>query len=169
VRHLVLAGAILVAPTVMAAQQTPPTCSAPEHRQFDFWAGDWTVTDSAGTRTYGTNLVTQEESGCLIHEHWTGTRGGTGQSFNFFERPTGHWAQVWVAATGNVLRLEGGLDGSAMRLEGASRTPAGATILNRIVYTPEPDGRVRQTWLTSQDSGRTWQASFDGWYRRRGT
>ena len=54
-----------------------------------------------------------------------------------------------------------------MCLEGDSRTLAGALTRNRIVYTPESDGRVRQTWLTSPDSGRTWQAGFDGWYRRK--
>ena len=77
------------------------------------------------------------------------------------------WSQVWVASTGSVLRLEGQRDGDAMRLEGESRARSGASVRNRIVWTPQPDGRVRQTWLVSQDSGRTWQASFDGWYRRR--
>lgn len=147
--------------------QQPPNCTAAEHRQFDFWAGDWVVTDSAGSTTYGTNLVTSEENGCLLHEHWSGSRGGTGQSLNFFDRATGRWAQVWVASSGGVLRLEGARAGAVMRLEGDQRTPAGALVKNRIEWTPQPDGRVRQTWYVSQDSGRTWQASFDGWYRRK--
>jgi hypothetical protein len=125
------------------------------------------VTDSAGAVTYGTNVVTPGEAGCLLHEHWAGARGATGQSFNFYDRVTGRWAQVWVASTGNVLRLEGQRHGVGMRLEGESRTRTGALVLNRIVRTPQVDGRVRQTWSFSQDSGRTWTASFDGWYRRR--
>ncbi len=38
-----------------AHAQDPPTCDGPEHRQFDFWIGDWTVEtadgDAPSTRT----------------------------------------------------------------------------------------------------------------------
>src|ERR1051326_7600902 len=86
-------------------------CTAPEHRQFDFWVGEWEVTDSGGTTAIGANSVTREESGCLIHEHWRGGKGGTGQSFNFYDRQGRHWEQVWVASAGTVLHLTGGLSG----------------------------------------------------------
>jgi hypothetical protein len=154
------------APTI-AAQQPTPSCTAAEYRQFDFWLGDWAVTDSAGTKEYGTNLVTQEEGTCLVHEHWTGSSGGTGQSFNFYEPLAGRWSQVWVASTGSVLRLSGRFDGHSMTLEGESGLPNGRGTLNRIVWTPQADGRVRQLWSVSQDKGATWQPSFDGWYRRK--
>jgi len=61
-----------------AAQQKQPACTATQHRQFDFWLGDWTVTDSTGTSTLGTNSITREEGGCLVHEHWTDADGSTG-------------------------------------------------------------------------------------------
>ena len=165
--HRLVLLALLLGPTTLQAQQAAPTCAAVEHHQFDFWAGDWIVTDSSGTTNYGTNIVTQEEAGCLLHEHWTGSRGGTGQSLNFYDRVTGHWAQVWVDGSGTVLRLEGQRDGAAMRLEGDTRGADGRIVKNRIAWWPQPDGRVRQTWSVSQDDGRTWQVSFDGWYRRR--
>lgn len=116
---------------------------------------------------YGTNLVTSEESGCLVHEHWSSVRGATGQSFNFFDGQRGRWEQVWVASTGNVLHLVGRLDGGSMVLEGDGLSPAGAAIRNRIVWTAERDGRVRQAWSTSADGGRSWVAGFDGWYWRK--
>jgi hypothetical protein len=150
-----------------AARQAPPGCTAAEHRQFDFWIGDWTVTDSAGTAALGTNQITREEAGCLLHEHWRGGQGGTGQSFNFYNRQTGRWEQVWVASGGNVLRLAGGLQGKSMVLEGDAVSPAGAAIRNRIAWTPEPDGRVRQVWSTSTDGGKSWRVTFDGWYRKK--
>src|SRR5205085_11883872 len=70
----------------LPAQSPParPKCDAPEYRQFDFWVGDWDVT--AGGQRAGTNLVTLEEGGCLIHEHWAGAKGGTGQRLNFYDR-----------------------------------------------------------------------------------
>jgi hypothetical protein len=158
---------VLLLPAAAARAQQPPTnCAAPEHRQFDFWEGDWVVTDSAGTVTYGTSTISREESGCLLRERWTAAAGGTGQSINFYDRVAGGWAQVWVASNGSVLRLAGGLEGTAMRLEGQTR-PAGAVVRNRITWTPQLDGRVRQTWTISRDGGSTWQVSFDGWYRRR--
>ena len=99
----ILAASLLA--SAAGAQQAPPGCNSAAHRQFDFWVGDWTVTDSARTVTYGSNLVTREEAGCLVHEHWAGSKGGTGQSFNFHEPRTGKWEQVWVAAGGGNLHL----------------------------------------------------------------
>ena len=162
---LILSGVLLFGS--LAEAQRPPGCSSPEYRQFDYWLGEWTVTDSSGTQTYGSNLITAEEAGCLLHEHWRGSQGGTGQSFNFFDRVKGHWEQLWIASGGNVLRLAGNLIGTSMVLEGEGRSPSGAPLLNRIAWIPQPDGRVRQLWSISTDQGKTWQASFDGWYRKQ--
>ena len=151
--------------TRAAAQQTPTGCTAPEHRQFDFWIGDWAVTDSAGVTPYGTNRITREEAGCLLHEHWRGSQGGSGQSLNFYDRQRRHWEQVWVASGGNVLRLSGQFNGISMVLEGDATSPSGGTIRNRIIWTPQADGRVRQVWSTTADGGKSWQVGFDGWYR----
>jgi len=165
-RTLVLSALLVLVGFPAGGQQTPPSCSASQHRQFDFWLGSWTVTDSAGTATLGTNNITREEGGCLVHEHWTDADGSTGQSFNFYDPTTKRWAQIWVSSSGNVLRLEGGLDGPSMRLEGDRQPRTGETVQHRIVWTPEPDGRVRQKWYASKDGGKTWKLIFDGWYRR---
>lgn len=153
--------------TAAAAQQAPSGCATPEHRQFDFWIGEWIVTDSAGGTPYGTNRISREEAGCLLHERWGGSQGGSGQSFNFYDRQRKHWEQVWVASGGNVLRLSGHFNGTSMILEGDATAPGGGALRNRIVWTQEPDGRVRQVWSTSTDDGKTWQVSFDGWYRTK--
>jgi hypothetical protein len=157
-----------IAARSLAAQQ-PQGCTASEYRAFDFWIGEWTVTDSAGSRTLGTNEITREENGCMLHEHWRGSGGGTGQSLNFFDRTRNEWGQLWVSSNGNVLRLSGGLVNGSMVLEGETRTAGGGMARNRITWTPQPDGRVRQLWSTSLDEGKSWQLSFDGWYRRVGT
>ena len=151
-----------------AQQQRPQGCTAPEYRQFDFWVGDWSVTDSSGTKPMGSNRITSEEAGCLVHEHWTGAGGGTGQSFNFYDRVKQVWQQVWVAsAAGGNLHLVGKFDGTSMVLEGDRANPAGQVVKNRIRWTPQSDGRVRQTWETSTDGGGTWSVSFDGYYKKR--
>jgi hypothetical protein len=39
--------------------------------------------------------------------------------------------------------------------------------MNRITFTPLPDGKVRQEWATSADKGKTWQVSFLGSYEKQ--
>lgn len=158
---------LLLVPLSLGAQTPPPACTAPEFRQFDFWVGEWNVTDSAGTTPYGSNSITREEEGCLIHEHWSGTNAGTGQSFNFYNAARHDWTQVWVASSGGQLHLVGRSDGRAMVLEETSVGPDGKPVRQRITWTPEPDGRVRQLWERSTDGGKTWAVGFDGWYRRK--
>jgi hypothetical protein len=155
---------VLFAPAAGAAQG-PRGCGDAERRQFDFWIGDWTVGDSAGGTTYGTNLITREENGCLIHEHWIGSRGGSGQSLNFFDLDSRKWVQVWVGSGGENLRLEGGLEDGRMVLTGSALGPGGSRISHRAVWSAEPGGMVRQYWRSTTDGGKTWTLVIDGWYR----
>jgi hypothetical protein len=152
----------------LSAQVAPPGCTTPMHRQFDFWVGSWIVTDSAGTRTLGTNEVTLETGGCIVHEHWTadGAGASTGQSLNAYDLATRQWSQDWVGSGGDVLHLRGGLRDGSMVLIGDGMTPAGVKQLNRVTWTPQSDGRVRQLWETSSDAGAIWTRSFVGWYRK---
>jgi hypothetical protein len=156
------------APTTARAQGAPPGCKTPMHRQFDFWLGEWTVTDSARTKVMGRNSVTLEDAGCTIHEHWVagGSVPNTGQSLNAYDLVTRQWGQDWVGSGGDVLHLRGGLKDGSMVLEQAGPGPNGGTLHQRVTWTPKPDGRVRQHWETSTDGGRTWATSFDGWYAR---
>lgn len=64
-----------------AAQQMP--CTDKVFQDFDFWIGEWDVTDPKGV-AQGTNTITREEYGCLLVEHWVNTAGQTGQSYNFY-------------------------------------------------------------------------------------
>jgi len=152
----------------LQAQQAPPAaCTSDVHHQFDFWVGDWEVTDSAGQTVYGTNRVVREEGGCLIHENWVGSRGGSGQSLNFFDPLLQKWEQAWVGSDGLILQMVGGLHRDSMVLEGEALAQGGARVKQRAAWTPQADGRVRQFWEQSTDGGSTWTVAFDGWYRRK--
>jgi hypothetical protein len=48
------------------------------------------------------------------------------------------------------------------------QTTADPAQVQRITWTPLPDGRVRQHWESTTDGGRTWSTVFDGYYTRRG-
>jgi hypothetical protein len=154
-----------VAATPALAQRPQPTCDAAEHRQFDFWVGEWDVTVRG--QPAGTSVITLEEKGCMIREQWTAARGGTGQSMNFYDRTDGKWHQVWIASNGSVLRLSGGLENGSLAYAAEAKRPDGTKVLHRLVFTPNPDGTVRQHWTSSTDDGKTWTDAFDGLYRKR--
>ena len=164
----ILAAAVLFAacpPIARAQGGERTTCDSTAFRQFDFWVGDWDVTVNA--KQAGTNLVTLEEDGCVVHEHWKGARGGTGQSFNFYDRQDGKWRQVWVSNDGSTLFLSGNYENNVLTLAGENKQADGSTVLNRIGFRNNPDRSVRQLWETSSDGGATWTAAFDGIYKRR--
>lgn len=156
---------LTLAPT-LAAQQAPPGCDTPEFRQFDFWVGDWIVMLPNGQQA-GTNLVTLEEDGCVVHEHWKGAGGSTGQSFNFFDRIRRQWRQLWVDNAGNVLEFAGAYAEGRMALTGTSTDRQGRAVRHRLTFFRNSDGTVRQLWESSSDAGDSWSVAFDGLYRKR--
>lgn len=147
---------------------TPPPrgCTTPEHRQFDFWIGDWDVINPAG-KPAGRNRIEPILDGCALRETWTGAGGSSGTSYNAWDRQRKRWHQTWVDDGGLVLRLEGGFADGKMVLGGETLDSAGAAVLNRITWQETGPGAVRQLWEVSSDRGRTWRVVFDGKYRKR--
>ncbi len=166
--RLVLVLVVCAGPALGQTPQAPPRCDAPEYRQFDFWIGDWVVENPQNGRTAGTNRITSILGGCVLHENWAGAGGGTGQSFNIYDRASGRWHQTWVSSTGSLLQLDGGLENDRMVLWGETAAPGGGRTLNRITWERLDGGRVRQSWDVSNDGGTTWTTTFVGVYRRAG-
>ena len=156
--------------TVLAQPPTPAgapkPCSAPAYRQFDFWIGDWDVLSPDG-KVVGRNRVESIEGGCVIQENWTGAGGGTGRSLNSFMAEDQKWHQFWIASGGGMLHLTGVFSDGVLTYRGTSMGPNGALVENRLRFTRNADGSVRQFWETSADKGQTWQISFDGKYVRK--
>jgi hypothetical protein len=159
-----------VAQTTPDPPPAPPRCDAAEHRQFDFWIGDWTVTGAESGKLLGHNRIDRSADGCRLLENWRGAQGGSGQSLNAWDGRDKVWRQFWVGGDGLVLRLSGGLKGNAMIMSGElPRRDGSAVQQQRITWTPQPDGSVKQHWETSDDAGATWSTAFLGVYRRVGT
>ncbi|HEY3644055.1 MAG TPA: hypothetical protein VGM16_01845 [Gammaproteobacteria bacterium] len=117
-----------------AATPAPVPCSTPEYRQFDFWLGDWDV--SVAGKTGGHNHITSEYGGCVLQEHWTGSGGSVGSSFNIYDPVRKVWHQTWVDNGGTLLEIEGGMKDGSMVMTGEQLQPDGKKLLNRITWTP---------------------------------
>lgn len=155
----------------LAAQEKPKetgpprSCAGAEHRQFDFWLGDWQVRTADG-KPAGANTIERRLGGCVLHESWRGTSGHRGHSYNIYDAPRRQWHQTWVDDEGLLLQLDGGLTDGKMILSGETIDSAGRRIRQRITWERLDRDQVRQLWESSADGGRTWTIAFDGIYRR---
>jgi len=155
-----------------ACGQTPPV-PAPVNHDFDFWLGDWSVTTPDG-KPAGTNRIESVAGGQGLYENWeatvqpNGQPSGNGKSLNAFNPAKNQWQQFWIGSGGNVLELAGGRVDGRMVLASAERALRdGRSVTNRITWTPNADGTVRQRWEQSFDAGKTWQTVFEGLYTRK--
>lgn len=147
------------------SQSTPQPCSTSEHRAFDFWIGEWNVHGPKG-KLAGTNRITQEYGGCVLHERYETGRGYSGESLNIYDAPRKVWHQSWVDSSGLLLLLEGGIRDGKMVLEGQTTEANGMLTKHRITWAPNADGSVRQFWESTNPSGE-WTVAFDGKYIRK--
>ena len=138
-------------------------CGAPEADHFDFWLGQWDV--YAKGNLVGHNRIGRILGGCTLFEEYQASGGKfEGKSFNYFDGTDGRWHQVWVDNGGVRLHLVGGLQETRMVLSG-QRVARGKAVTDRISWTPNDDGTVRQLWELSSDNGESWQVLFDGLYK----
>lgn len=138
-------------------------CKTPEFRQFDFWVGDWEVQDTAGN-TVGQNLVTLEQDGCLIIEHWKDSGGvQTGTSFNYYDIRDKKWHQLYLDNSGNAgafPAMAGNLiDGKMVLLTDEKTSP-----VFRWTWAKLGPGRVQQKGEQSTDGEKTWSTFWDSVY-----
>lgn len=160
-----IALAIILVPAAALAQ-TPapapalPKCDAPEHRQFDFWIGEWEAFNPKG-QPAGKSVIEGVYDGCGVRENWKSPRV-SGGSLNMWDRTDKVWKQNWIDSTGSRLDFTGGWNGSAMVLTGKDNDG----VLHRMTFTPKADGTVRQHGEASKDDGKAWETEYDFTYRR---
>jgi hypothetical protein len=111
-------------------------CRAAEYRQFDFWVGNWDITNALGGPAGG-SIVSSTLGGCAVLENFM---GGAGRSLNAYDDATGTWNQFFVSAGGGVLLLRGGFRSDSMIL-----TEQRGPVVNDVwTWTTLPNGSVKQ-------------------------
>ena len=147
--------------------QAYPCAHQQGFQDFDFWVGEWDVHLANGALA-GSNVIEAVERGCALTEHWTSASGGTGMSINYFDKASGEWVQVWNAEGGSQIVIRGGMTDDGMAMEGYIHYVGnGTTAPFRALWTPLPNGRVRQYFEQSNDDGDTWVPWFEGFYTRK--
>ncbi|HVU23985.1 MAG TPA: hypothetical protein VHE13_07655 [Opitutus sp.] len=155
---------LFAAPVSFSAPPAPPPPPAESH-QFDFWVGEWTVTNPMGKHA-GDSRIERIASGFGLLENWTGAGGYSGKSLNAWNAEKKVWQQFWVGSDGGVLELAGGLDAQGRMVLSGEHATTNGTAKERITWTPNADGSVEQLWEQSTDGGQTWRVIFDGRYTR---
>ncbi len=146
---------------------TYPCLNSEEYRRFDFWLGSWNVMVN-GIKV-GENEISRANGGCAIHESYTTyPRDYTGQSINFYDPIEKRWHQHWVGSGGDVTNYyETAYDNGMLQFNGKTLGPTGKVALNRMTFTSNADGSVRQKIEASSDDGSSWSVIFDGHYVRK--
>ena len=160
---------LLLSSSPLAAQEGAPAgqrpdCTAEEHRQFDFWIGEWRVESRDGSHA-GDNTITKSLNGCVLEENWRGVGGSIGKSLNMYWRRDGKWRQSWVDGTGGRLDLIGGLEDGVMVMGMETTGRDGGAVVHEIRWTPQEDGSVTQEWRATTDGGKSWTEQFYGIYK----
>ena len=158
---------LLVSQTSFSQDAKPCNCCTEVHAEFDFWIGNWTVTNPDGSAA-GTNVIDKIQDNCILRENWTSARPGyTGTSHNFYNFKTKQWEQIWVDNQGQSLHLKGKRVGNQMILRTADETnKEGQLFYHRITWTANEDGTVRQLWETITEE-KDVAVAFDGLYKKQ--
>lgn len=144
-------------------------CTAPEHRQFDFWIGTWTVRwiDDDKREQHGRNRIARAHDGCVIVEQFDGRPGTplTGTSLSIWVPAEKQWRQTWVDNTGSHLAFTGGWADGRMTL---TRTAPehGANVMQRMVFRDIGADSLVWDWESSRDGGATWALKWRLRYER---
>lgn len=160
------------APAPMAAAtpaEPPPPCAEdPKFREQDFSVGYWDV--YRGEDKTAEVLMEIVLEGCAIHETWTATddRPGDGLGIFTYSRILGDWGYFWASETGSATSFRGGLTEPGNMLYVTERPlPDGGVRLRHWRLILEPDGRVRELSVATEDGGESWFTEYDlMWVKR---
>jgi hypothetical protein len=157
-------------PTVRAAEPVAPTapsaskCAAPEFQAMRFKIGRFRVVAATG-QLAGHSEVVPILDGCALEERWRAAAGSEGRAWFAYDPPSQTWHMLFVNSLGETLSLKGPARSDGIALEGVAEF-AGYRGLHRMLWSPAPQGGVRQFWQVSRDGGQSWERIFDGRYTR---
>ena len=161
--------ALLEEPRFLAVVKALTACTDDQYRHFDFWLGEWDVTAAGAAQPTAASKISSKQDGCVVLEEYSVGVAFTGMSINFYDSAKETWHQTWMSNAGGSVYLEGGLNENGAMVLTDKDLPISKVsgTINRVTWTPNDDGSVRQFWESSTDDGETWSVAFDGLYTPR--
>lgn len=158
---------ILLSITGAAFSQADCACCTEHHKQFNFWIGEWNVYDTLGNKV-GENSIVKLEDDCIVNEHWRGTQGSSGRSYNYYDPSDSTWNQVWIDNNGGNLMLKGKAEKNKMTLTSVSlKEKKINSNSNRITWTKNKNGTVTQVWEILDKDKQVIKVAFYGIYQKK--
>ncbi|WNC72644.1 hypothetical protein RGQ13_01310 [Thalassotalea psychrophila] len=146
--------------------QAKGSCDEAEYQQFDFWLGQWQVTNPENNQV-SESKITKILGGCVLLEEYNAPSGFQGKSLNIYDKQQKKWHQSWTDNSGLLLQLNGEFIDNSMILKGSIVDDKGKELFQMITWSLLENNKVRQHWQQSIDAGITWVTLFDGTYTRR--
>lgn len=100
---------------------------------------------------------------CFIHETWLSEEpGDNGVGIFAYSRKLGDWGYFWVAEGGGGTSFRGSLvKPGEMRYVVEDPMPSGVKRLRHWSLILQPDGRIREPSMGTEDGGKTWITEYD--------
>ena len=150
-----------------ASAQANNGCNSEEHKQFDFWEGNWKVYSPQG-KLIGTNNIVKMHNRCVMQENWESkTSPNRGTSYNYYDLSDKTWNQVWVDNSGYSLVLKGNRTGKSMILKSKLVNSKNGDYYNKVTWTKNEDGSVTQLWEFVDTQGKVIREAFRGIYKKK--
>jgi hypothetical protein len=148
---------------------SPAPCETPEHRAFDFWVGEWSVSRADTNAKVAESRIEKLYGGCAIRENWMPIVGTGGGSLNVYDPQHQLWRQSWADSSGAWVDFSGCIVDKAIILTGLWRNyvAPGKDALIRMTYSKRDDGSVSQVGEQSTDFGKSWSIAFVFIYRSK--
>ena len=168
IKKVVFSLVMLFVSISVKAQNNPKCyCCTQSHQLFDFWVGEWAVSDTLG-KQIGKSKIEKLEGDCVISEQWSNLAGYTGRSYNYYDAADSSWNQVWIDHQGANLVLKGkGTEGKMVLRSKLTPDKKNGQVFNQITWTKETDGSVIQVWDVLDKNGNPIQEVFRGIYRKK--
>lgn len=148
-----------------AVQAGWPDIGLEEHRQFDFWLGEWDL--GWGDGQTATNSIYLDFDGRVVVENFDGRPSIElqGMSVSTYDVEEGCWRQTWVDNTGTYLAFKGGFADGQMELR-TERRLAGVEALFRMRWFDIRPDALQWAWERSDDGGKAWRPLWEIAYTR---
>lgn len=176
-RAALLLSSVLVSGPVLADS---PACNTPEARQFDFWIGEWDISNRqanpaapSSAALYPTGSAEMRvypvADGCGIVEHWEGNLSWgrvLGFSLRAYDPQSETWSLLlnWPAPNSGKPAAFSTLEGVFRHGRGeffSSTTGADGTVTkNRFTFSDISANRYRWDAASSIDNGLSWKSTW---------